>query len=86
MPTAVFHIALGDTQYLPFWCLRSATAAKASSPDDIYAALRKVINRFHFPLSLRHIEEMLAEHGIDAGPRHRSSLGFRIFPVLAGLF
>ena len=64
-------------------------------------ALRKVIKRLHYPielmlvyvrwysaypLSLRHIEEMMAERGVfvDHAPVHRWSI--KILPVLAAVF
>ncbi len=48
--------------------------------------LRKVIKRLHYPLSLRHLEEMMAERGVevDHSTVHRWSV--KMLPVLAAVF
>jgi transposase-like protein len=49
-------------------------------------ALRKVIKRMHYPLSFRHIEEIMQERGVfvDHTTVHRWAL--KILPVLAKVF
>ena len=49
-------------------------------------APRKMIKRMHYPLSLRHVEEMMAERGVavDHATAHRWAI--KILPVLAAAF
>ena len=49
-------------------------------------ALRRVVQRMHYPLSFRSIEEMMAERGVfvDHSTLHRWSM--KMLPVLAAAF
>lgn len=56
------------------------------SKNLIDSTLRKVLKRLHYPLILRHVEEMMQERGVSVDHSSVHRWAIKMLPVLAAVF